>query len=143
MQPSPDIFLSQPWTVPHYPGDHEIEWVLQGHAELYDFGEKWQIPRLKTLALHKLYTILKNIKLEGYHTWSILRLVFHAFDDKRTPDKGWGGRDPLADMLVQYIAENIDPFGPWPLFSAHMRQGGPFAQWLWEYMYSRKNPSGD
>jgi hypothetical protein len=74
--------------------------VFLGHARLYVFAEKYDIPPLKTLALHKLHRTLCIFTLYAARHGDIIELARYIYAN--TPARTV--MDPLREMLVQYIA---------------------------------------
>lgn len=74
--------------------------VFLGHARLYVFAEKYDIPALQTLALYKLHRTLCIFTLYAARYGDIVELARYVYAN--TPSRPV--MDPLREMLVQYIA---------------------------------------
>ena len=73
-------------------------------ARVYAFAEKYDIPKLRALALHKLQQTLEGYHVHRKRVRDIVSLVQYAYSNDNTRDSGIGqGVDELRRLAVHYI----------------------------------------
>ena len=115
--------------------------VFLGHARLYVFAEKWEIPRLDTLAWETLQETLKNFELSAACTDDVVALFEYVYGNTRAtievleyPTEGrdiYGDgkiqvrMDPMRAMLIDYLGWQMDALIRNPGFATLIvRDGG-------------------
>lgn len=107
--------------------------ILLAHARLYTFAEMRLIQPLSNLALHKLHKTLRGFQLYDRRVSDVLELARYAYD--HGPDRTSNGTvDDLRDLIVQYIACEIDTIGKHKDFKQLMEEGGEFVGDIWGIM---------
>lgn len=71
--------------------------VFLSHARLYTLADKYDIPELRNLSIHKLYVSLKEFALYADRMGDIIGLVKYSFNNTIANDK-------LRTLLVKYCA---------------------------------------
>ncbi|KAL7943700.1 hypothetical protein V8C42DRAFT_328213 [Trichoderma barbatum] len=71
--------------------------VFLSHARLYVLADKYDIPELRQLSVHKLYATLKEFVLYPERMGDIIGLVKYAF-------RNTVGSDKLRTLMVEYCA---------------------------------------
>ncbi|KAK2607663.1 hypothetical protein N8I77_006326 [Diaporthe amygdali] len=75
--------------------------VFLCHAKLYVLGDKWLIPKLKQLTLHRLYATLRDFTLYPNRVEDLCVLATYVFDHTVPGDE-------MRDLIVMYFACVID-----------------------------------
>lgn len=96
--------------------------VFLGHARLYAFAEKYDIPPLRSLVLHKLHLTLKMFSPYEERSADVVELARYVYAN--TPSRI--PMEPLRKMVVQYIAEAKQVAGSKECM-ALVREGKDFA----------------
>ena len=130
-RPFPNSYPSLTWAAKNPRGPCNESPVLLGHAKLYVFAVKRVVPQLRDLALYKIHAILKQHKPAGDNLLAVLDLVTFAFHEDHTPEEVDGKKEPLRDMLVNYVVDRIHIIQSSGLFADLLAQGGPFVTWFW------------
>lgn len=71
--------------------------VFLSHARLYTLADKYDIPELRKLSLHKIYVSLKEFTLYPNRVGDVVDLASYSFENTITGDK-------LRTLLVDYCA---------------------------------------
>lgn len=79
--------------------------VFHCHAELYVFAVQNEIEELRTLALNRIHSVLARFKLHKERTGDIIALLGYSYSKTKSPDSG---KEPLRDLLTQYVAFEMD-----------------------------------
>ena len=104
--------------------------VFLAHARLYTFADMRLIQPLRSLALHKIHKTLKDFRLYDRRVSDVLELARYAYD--HGPDRTSNGTiDDLRDLVVQYIACELDTIGKHTEFRQLMEDGGEFVGDIW------------
>lgn len=75
----------------------EYSEVFLSHARLYTLADKYDIPELRKLSLHKIYISLKEFTLYPNRVGDVVDLASYSFENTITGDK-------LRTLLVDYCA---------------------------------------
>ncbi|EHK44586.1 hypothetical protein TRIATDRAFT_35595, partial [Trichoderma atroviride IMI 206040] len=73
----------------------EYSEVFLSHARLYTLADKYDIPELRKLSLHKIYVSLKEFTLYPNRIGDVVKLVSYSFENTITGDR-------LRTLLVDY-----------------------------------------
>lgn len=71
--------------------------VFLSHARLYTLADKYDIPELRKLSLHKIYASLKEFTLYPNRIGDVVNLASYSFENTITGDR-------LRTLLVDYCA---------------------------------------
>jgi hypothetical protein len=71
--------------------------VFLSHARLYTLADKYDIPELRKLSLHKIYVSLKEFALYPNRVGDVVNLASYSFENTITGDR-------LRTLLVDYCA---------------------------------------
>ena len=74
--------------------------VFLGHAQLYVFGDKWDVEPLKILVLHKLHVTLCEYNPYESRYSNVIELIRYTY--AHTPCRK--RMDPLRELVIQYVA---------------------------------------
>lgn len=109
---------------------HNFTCIFLAHARLYTFADMRLVQPLKSLALHKLHKTLRGFQLYERRIGDVLELARYAYDHgpARTSD---GAIDDLRNLVVQYIACELDTIGKHEEFRNLMEEGGEFVGDFW------------
>jgi hypothetical protein len=111
--------------------DQDFTPVFLAHARLYTFAEMRLIDQLKSLALHKLHKTLMDFKLYNQRVGDIVELARYAYDSG--PDRSKAGDlDDLRQLVVEYIAYQVDIIGKHKAFRSLLEEGGEFVSDFWD-----------
>jgi hypothetical protein len=114
--------------------DQDFTPVFLAHAHLYTFADMRLIYPLKELALHKLYTTLLGFKLYNQRVGDVVKLARYAYDNG--PDRSTGGTvNDLREMVVEYMACEVETVGKHDDFKALLEDGGEFATDFWAIVF--------
>ncbi|KAI9677325.1 MAG: hypothetical protein M1829_002668 [Trizodia sp. TS-e1964] len=90
-------------------------------VELYAFAEKYEVPQLQALVVHKVHQVLK-LPFPSTNTpidiLEALQCVYDMAPEKEDPDTD------LRDLLVSFVACKLDAFLPLPDFLALLHMEG-------------------
>ena len=89
-----------------FPTD-DFSHVFISHVKLYSFAEQWDMPRLKSLALQKLYISLLNHTIYKVRVDDIFALIRFSYDNENIKDDEESAIDPLRRMLVDYAVCHV------------------------------------
>jgi hypothetical protein len=100
------------------------------HARLYTFADIRLIQPLRGLTLHKIHITLKGFRLYDQRVDDVLELARYAYEygPDRTSDEII---DDLRNLVVQYIACELDIIGKHKDFRQLMEEGGEFVGDFW------------
>ncbi|KAJ4373979.1 hypothetical protein N0V83_002718 [Neocucurbitaria cava] len=104
--------------------------VFLAHARLYTFAEMRLVYPLRNLVLHKLYKTLMCFQLYNHRVGDIVELARYAYDHGADRSKD-GTLDALRQMVVDYIACEVDTIGKHADFIRLMEDGGEFVSDFW------------
>jgi hypothetical protein len=111
--------------------DQDFTPVFLAHARLYTFADMRLIYPLKGLALQKLYMTLSAFQLYHQRVGDIVKLARYAYDhgsDRSTA----GVVNDLRELVVEYIASEVEIVGKHPGFKALLEDGGEFVTDFWK-----------
>jgi hypothetical protein len=111
--------------------DQDFTPVFLAHARLYTFADMRLIYPLKGLALQKLYMTLSAFQLYHQRVGDIVKLARYAYDhgsDRSTA----GVVNDLRELVVEYIASEVEIVGKHPDFKALLEDGGEFVTDFWK-----------
>jgi hypothetical protein len=104
--------------------------VLLAHARLYTFAEMHLIGPLKSLSLRKLYQTLMAFSLYDRRIGDIIAVARYAYENG--PDRADNGTlNDLRQMVVEYIACEVNVIGKHADFKALLEDGGEFVTDFW------------
>ncbi|KAF1812875.1 hypothetical protein P152DRAFT_458055 [Eremomyces bilateralis CBS 781.70] len=106
--------------------DEDFAPVLLCHAQLYVFGDKYDIKNLRWLALEKLRATLVSFQLHEQRVQDVVQLVRYAYGNTAACPM-----EPLRDMLAQYLAGRIKVIGSNEAFHVLLKEGGEFVTDFW------------
>jgi hypothetical protein len=101
--------------------------VFLGHAKLYVFADKYDIPPLKVLALNKLHKTLLTFTLYDKRVGDIVGLVKFTYEntsDMRVTDQ-------LRQLVVHYVVYELDTISDKKKFYRLLGEGGDFVRDFW------------
>ncbi|KAM0510793.1 hypothetical protein ACHAPE_010524 [Trichoderma viride] len=75
----------------------EYSEVFLSHARLYTLADKYDIPELRKLSLHKIYVSLKEFTLYPNRVGDVVNLASYSFENTITGDR-------LRTLSVDYCA---------------------------------------
>lgn len=104
--------------------------VFLAHARLYTFAEMRLILPLKELALHKLHKTLLEFQLYHQRVGDVVELAQYAYD--HGPARSDSGiLNDLRQLVVEYMACEVDVIGKHDDFRILMEGGGEFVSDFW------------
>ena len=105
--------------------------VFLAHARLYDFASMYLVQPLRALALYKLHKTLMSFQLYTRRVSDVLELARYAYDhgSDRKPE---GTIDDLRELVVEYIACELDTIGKHKEFKQLIEEGGEFVGDFWD-----------
>ena len=108
--------------------------VFLCHARLYVFAEKYDIGRLRQLALHKLHRTLAKFNL--YEEWvgDIVGLIRYSYNN--ICDRS-GSIEELRSFAIHYAACKVEHLTPSTQFQSLLESAGSFARDLLKEMCKR------
>lgn len=115
-----DIEPNRHWTQNFAP-------VFLGHARIYAFAHIYMIAELRNLALYKIHQTLKRFTLYASGCSAIVELARYAYDDNILPGRQGGEVDQLREMVVEYIAVNVEHFSEEQVHREFLAEGGEYA----------------
>jgi hypothetical protein len=114
--------------------DQDFTPVFLAHARLYTFADMRLIYPLRSLALDKLHKTLTGFQLYNQRVGDIVKLARYAYDhgsDRSTE----GTVNSLRQLVVEYMACEVETVGKHEDFKAFLEEGGEFATDLWEIVF--------
>ncbi|KAF2713723.1 hypothetical protein K504DRAFT_530661, partial [Pleomassaria siparia CBS 279.74] len=112
--------------------DQDFTPVFLAYAHLYTFAQFRSIESLKALTLQKLHSTLKKFVLYRRRVGDITKLAEYAYTSDDLPSRGENGTiDSLRQLVVEYIACEIDIIGKCEEFVDLLEAGGEFVGDLW------------
>jgi hypothetical protein len=115
-----DIEPNSHWTQNYAP-------VFLGHARLYVFAHMYMIAELRNLVLHKLHRTLKRFTLYCSGCSSIVELARYVYDDDLLPGRQNGQIDKLRELVVEFVALNVEHFSEEEVHRDLLNQDGEYA----------------
>jgi hypothetical protein len=110
--------------------DQDFQPVLLAHARLYMFADMRLIYPLKNLALQKMHRTLMEFKLYHQRVGDIVELARFAYDNG--PDRSEAGTvNDLRQLVVEYMACEVDIIGRHKKFKALLEDGGELVGDFW------------
>lgn len=85
--------------------EEDYTYVFLSHAQLYVFAEKYDIQRLKVLALEELHATLAIYTLYPVRTGDIIALLRYVYGNTAQSN---GGEEDLRNVLTSYIGYEMD-----------------------------------
>jgi hypothetical protein len=114
--------------------DQDFTPIFLAHARLYTFADMRMIYPLKSLALHKLYKTLAGFQLYNQRVCDIVKLARYAYD--HGPDRSTEGTvDSLRQLVVEYMACEVETVGKHVDFKALLEEAGEFATDFWGVVF--------
>lgn len=122
-------------TIPYTPRKNEKSFeeyseVFLSHARLYTLADKYDIPDLGKLSLHKIYVSLKEFTLYPSRVGDVINLASYCFENTITGDK-------LRTLLVDYCACVIEDMLEYEGFKDLVDKSSDFAFALMKKMKNR------
>ncbi len=112
--------------------------VFLCHARVYVFAEKYDIARLRALALYKLQQTFKVFHVYNKRTGDIVSLVRCIYSNDNTPDSGVGQDiDEFRKLMIHYVACVFETVAKDDGFLVLMEEGGPFIRDLTNMLLKR------
>ena len=109
--------------------------VFLCHAQLYTLAERYDIPPLKQLALHKLHSALVNFELHPHRGGDISQLIEYVY--RKTPERKDTETEPLRNLVAHYVACELEQLTGSKEFSQVLEQGGDFVKDLFRKVVLR------
>jgi hypothetical protein len=107
--------------------------VFLAYARLYTFAHFRSIEPLKALTLRKLHSTLQGFKPYRARVGDVVKLAEYAYTADDLPSRGENGTiDPLRELVVEYIACEIEAIGDCSEFKELLEEGGEFVGDFWE-----------
>ncbi|KAH7078488.1 hypothetical protein FB567DRAFT_136836 [Paraphoma chrysanthemicola] len=104
--------------------------VFLAHAHLYSFADMRLIQPLKDLALYKLHRTLLEFQLYHQRVGDVVELARYAYD--HGPSRSDSGvLDGLRQLVVEYMACEVDIIGKHLEFHILLEAGGEFVSDFW------------
>jgi predicted RecB family nuclease len=110
--------------------DQNFRPVLLAHARLYTFAEMRLVGPLKSLALNKIHKTLMGFSLYDQRIGDIVAVTRYAYENG-SDRAGNGTLNELRQMLVEYMACEVDTIGKHKDFRALLEEGGEFVTDFW------------
>ncbi|KAH7079182.1 hypothetical protein BKA63DRAFT_531863 [Paraphoma chrysanthemicola] len=104
--------------------------VFLAHARLYTFAEMRLIYPLKGLALHKLHKTLLQFQLYHQRVGDVVELAHYAYENGPSRSDS-GVLDDLRQLVVEYMACEVDIIGKHLDFQILLEGGGEFVSDFW------------
>lgn len=123
-----NLYLSKCVPATNSNADQDFGPVFIAHARLYIFADKYGIPILASLSLHKLHQTLMNFTLFTKRTVDVIALVQEVYLNTADRDEG----DHLRDLVTSYVACEIDTIGKSTEYLTLMAEGGDFVKDFWK-----------
>ncbi|GAB7347284.1 hypothetical protein MBLNU459_g3370t1 [Dothideomycetes sp. NU459] len=101
--------------------------IFLAHARLYLFADRYGISELARLSLHKLHQTLKGFTLYPARIGDVVTLVQEVYDHTAEREDG----EDLRDLVISYVASEIDAIGKSPAFTALLVDGGDLVKDVW------------
>ena len=139
----------------------DFEPVLLGHARLYLLADKYDVPELQNLVLHKLYHTVEMSKLYENQIAGVLKLVSFVYDNTQSPPSSQQEvsalatsqrkkhANPMSDkdklragglrrLVVRIAVLKLDDIGKSKEFLGLFRDGGDFVEDFWIVLQDSK-----
>lgn len=104
--------------------------MFLAHARLYIFAEMRLVYPLKTLALQKLHKSLMSFQLYNQRVGDVVKLARCAYEHGTDRSKG-GAINELRQLVVEYMACEVDIIGKHKDFKLLLEDGGEFVTDFW------------
>jgi hypothetical protein len=104
--------------------------VFLAHARLYTFADFNLVAPLKALALHKLHHTLVSFRLYHARIGDVIELAKYAYNNNHNRKED-GTVDSLRELVVEYIAREIDFIGKSQEWEELIEEGGEFMVDFW------------
>jgi hypothetical protein len=129
--PAPDADILKDFEPkPNSEADQDFTPVFLAHVRLYTFADMRLIYPLKSLALHKLQQTLIVFRLFDQRVGDIIKLARYAYDHE--PDRSAEGVvNELRQLVVEYMAYQVQIVGKHQEFKALLEEGGEFVTDFW------------
>jgi len=89
----------------------DVSNVLLGHARVYVFANKYLVPQLQDLALHKLHKFLAGLRIFSRTIDAIFELVEYVYNEEHTEDRGDSvAADALRALVTNFIVMHRGAF---------------------------------
>jgi hypothetical protein len=113
--------------------------VLLSHAHIYVFADRYDIPPLKTLALHKLRQTLIKFTLYRERIGDIVELARYSYAN--TPELSGGvvggNMDALRELVLDYLVCKVEYVVESEKFLLLMEEGGALASGMMKAIVGR------
>ncbi|KAH3983539.1 hypothetical protein HBI24_014650 [Parastagonospora nodorum] len=110
--------------------DQDFTTVFLAHARLYIFAEMRLVYPLKSLALEKLHKSLIGLQLYNQRVGDVVKLARCAYEHGADRSKG-GAINELRQLVVEYMACEVDIIGKHKDFKLLLEDGGEFVTDFW------------
>ncbi|KAL8912845.1 MAG: hypothetical protein Q9171_002223 [Xanthocarpia ochracea] len=97
--------ISIPPPYPNQRPEEDYTYVFLSHAQLYVFAEKYDIQKLRTLALENLQNVLAIFKLYEERTGDIITLLKYIYENTTEPIDDI---EDLRTLLTHYVGYEMD-----------------------------------
>jgi hypothetical protein len=125
-----DVIPSTNTTEPNSAADQDYTPVLLAHVRLYTFADMHLIYPLKALVLHKLQQTLLGFRLGEQRVGDVVNLARYAYDNNL--DRSTGGVvNDLRELVVEYMASEVETVGKHNEFKVLLEEGGEFVTDFW------------
>lgn len=117
----------QGWTFPKNPMDDTVEFssIFLAHAQLYVFGDRYDVKPLRDIALQKLRCQLSVFTLHTKRISDVVDLLKYTYENTNDQHKG---TDPLRDLLTDYVSCHIFTIGKHSGFLELLEEPGKLAR---------------
>lgn len=110
--------------------------VFLAHARLYILADRYLMPPLKSLTLHKLHRTLLGFKMYASRIGDVLELARYVYSSEHTCESSENGAmNELREIVVEYVIREIEVIGGSGGFLALMEEGGPFVTDFWSLLW--------
>jgi hypothetical protein len=115
---------------PNSAADQDFTTVFLAHTRLYIFAEMRLIYPLRSLTLHKLHKSLIGFQLYNQRVGDVVKLARWAYEHGTDRSKG-GAMNELRQLVVEYMACEVDIIGKHKDFKLLLEDGGEFVTDFW------------
>ncbi|KAH3972467.1 hypothetical protein HBH70_002500 [Parastagonospora nodorum] len=110
--------------------DQDFTTVFLAHTRLYMFAEMRLIYPLRSLTLQKLHKSLIGFQLYNQRVGDVVKLARWAYEHGTDRSKG-GAVNELRQLVVEYMACEVDIIGKHKDFKLLLEDGGEFVTDFW------------
>jgi hypothetical protein len=119
--------IEQGWRFPKNPTDDTVEFssTFLAHAQLYVFGDRYDVQPLRDIALRKLRCQLSIFTLHTKRISDVVDLLKYTYENTNDQHQG---RDALRDLITDYVVCHIVVIGKDSRFLELLEDPGKMAR---------------